>query len=594
MKQSVYAVRVGRSPGLYHTWADCQAQVNGFSGARFKKFSTEAEARTFLDGDEAQDVAAGNAIVGSDAPPMAPVEPGRCDSHHTGEREHDCDRAGARRRQNAKPRLQRKQPRPRDVIFSELHLEQAAIAEAVLAGHNVFFTGLPGSGKSHLLQRIVELLQGVYGDDRYAVAVCAATGAAAVHVGGSTVHAFIGCGLGQREEDWENVTKARKRLQMVQVLLIDEISMISSSFLDRVSDALSEVRMDAEPFGGLQVVLCGDFLQLPPVKEDSMAFEASAWARLRLRSYVLQQNHRQADDLEFQVLLREVRLGSIPEAIQEVFHDPVLEAPGVEAKLMPRLVCTNAEAEAENLWRLKELPGEEFVFKATDWAKNPSSPSVRKAFQDLIVEPKIKLKKGALVMLLKNLRLPSQCKEWQQRGRRSNCKDLDLSSDVFENARLQRDNASKLPERYRGLQTPLINGSIGIVVDFDDGCPLVEFEHNYRRCIRPKKFSGDLGDEGEYCRTQVPLKLAWSLTVHKTQGMTLARGVVDLSRALDHAQIYVALSRFKSLTDATIEALPSSSRCLSSEMRMRAMAFHADLESACQGLCETPMESVAI
>ncbi|CAE7733637.1 pif1 [Symbiodinium sp. CCMP2456] len=458
--------------------------------------------------------------------------------------------------------------------MAELHEEQKAVAEEVLAGRNVFITGrLPGCGKSFLLKKLIEILRLRKGHE--AVAVCASTGVAGIHIGGSTIHSYLGCGKAESEEDWEKASrsrKAKKRIRHTEVLLIDEVSMLSGEFLEKAGELVARILASEKPFGGLQVVFCGDFLQLPPIKAEFMAFQSSVWGALSLRHIVLKHNFRQSCDHEFQSLLGQLRLGVLEKSKLAASFDTE-----GGAKVHPKIVSTNDEALKINARNLGILPDKARTFSSRDEADNPRDPGVVNALESLLVEKTLELKVGCVVMLLKNLRLPSDCKPVvfttpRRGGKRPSDLDIDYDTSFMD-----------LPSEYQGLQTPLVNGSIGMVVGFEHSsehgmdCPLVEFSRGYRRLIVPAEFSGELGHLGKYSRTQVPLKLAWALTVHKTQGLTLQTGELDLSRAFETAQVYVALSRFQTLAGVKISGMPKRIPSPSLQ-RVQAMEFHSSLE----------------
>ena len=309
-RPNFYAVARGRRPGVYRTWKECEKQVHGFPKACHKGFQTEREAEDFVRSTKAA----------SNSPQREVPKP-------------DPD-----------PALEAK-------LVAELHEEQMAAAKEVLAGRNVFITGLPGCGKSFLLKKLIGILRLRKGHE--AVAVCASTGVAGIHIGGATIHSYLGCGKGESEEDWDRAScsqKAAKRIRRTEVLLIDEVSMLSGEFLQKASELVARIRASEKPFGGLQVVLCGDFLQLPPIKGNFMAFQSTVWQALNLRHIVLKHNFRQSHDHGFQSLLGQLRLGILEKAKLAATLD------NEGSKVYPKIVSTKNEAQEINSTNLGILP----------------------------------------------------------------------------------------------------------------------------------------------------------------------------------------------------------------------------------------------
>ncbi|CAJ1448483.1 unnamed protein product [Effrenium voratum] len=470
----VYAVAAGRRPGIYDTWAECHQQVAGFPGARYKGFNDENGAKRFLAQEPAQKV----------------------------------------RKDTVDPEWEAE-------VLAELGEEQRAVAEAVLAGGNVFITGQAGCGKSFLVSRLIKLLQKRKG-------------------------------------------KAGARLRRAKVLLLDEVSMLSAEFLDRAAQLVAEQKRSQSPFGGLQLVFCGDFMQLPPV-QGAFAFEAQAWQELGFQCFSLQNNFRQAGDAALQDLLRQLRQGQLP-----IERLKALEGNGADGSY-PMLVSTNAEAEAVNRAKLDSLPGAAVVFRAKDEAENPKNFTGRGALEKLMVQEELHLKVGSVVMLLVNLRLPDKCFHTPRPSPPRRFQMPGLPQPLVD---LAAHNMMNTPEHFKSV--PLVNGTVGVVIDFEDGFPVVEFARRYRRLIEPVKMEGELGFLGKYARTQVPLKLAWALTIHKTQGLTLSSGQLNLSKVFEPAQLYVALSRFQTLDSVRISGLPP--RMPSSQRQRRATEFHKQFE----------------
>ncbi|CAJ1452228.1 unnamed protein product, partial [Effrenium voratum] len=389
------------------------------------------------------------------------------------------------------------------ISFQQLTPEQQTAATRALSGESLFLTGAAGTGKSFLLRYLIQELQELYPGQ---VAVTASTGVAASHLAGQTLHSFAGIGLGTGSfaSLKKKVQKAAvaERWKKTRVLVVDEISMLDSRLLDLLSKLASAVRGNTAAFGGLQVLLCGDFLQLPPVQERGKSaqfcFHAAAWRQAGLEegTVLLRQPVRQQADAAFAEVLNEMRVGIVSEKANAMLascHVKV-KTPPADGILPTRLYCLNRNVDAENAKRLAQLPGEEVVLRARDQVPRRCSALQRSAL-DRKVPALLKLKPGAQVIHLRN-------------------------------------------EPSLGL----VNGHRGRVEAFEGGMPVVRFDNGKRVCIGVQKFTQGSGSSS-LTRFQVPLKLGWALTVHKAQGMTLTRAELQLDDAFEAGQSYVALSR---------------------------------------------------
>jgi len=410
----------------------------------------------------------------------------------------------------------------------KLTTSQSAALARVVDGKNVFITGDAGTGKSFLLRNIVEALE-----TRGTVAVTASTGIAASHIGGQTIHSWAGIGLGKgnQEKLLEKVlgnAAAIKRWQSASALVLDEVSMLDGKLFGALDVIARAARASASrPFGGLQLILVGDFFQLPPVSLGyaGFAFESSAWDACGIEVCILREQMRQGDDSNFASILKEIRIGVCTPATEAA-----LAACHVSRKARPtdgilptRLYCKNANVDAENATQLGKLPGEEAAFMAKDVPKGTYDDATLAGLTQALDKKapmELALKVGAQVLLVKN---------WPQQK--------------------------------------LVNGSRGIVAGFEKRAvdpssshlsygitpgeytvPLVRFDDGVVRAITPASFFGvAYGGGGAGTRTQIPLKLAWALTVHKAQGMTLSRCEIQVADAFAAGQAYVALSRCVSL-----------------------------------------------
>ncbi|XP_035027230.2 ATP-dependent DNA helicase PIF1 [Hippoglossus stenolepis] len=383
----------------------------------------------------------------------------------------------------------------------KLNKEQAAVLSAVLSGKNVFFTGSAGTGKSFLLKRIMGSLP------PKSTFATASTGVAACHIGGTTLHSFAGMGSGSAP--LEQCIELAQRPGVLQHwttcrhLIIDEVSMVEAQFFDKLESVARSVKRSTEPFGGIQLIICGDFLQLPPVskgKENAtFCFQARSWRKVIQVNMELTEVRRQTDQT-FISLLQAVRVGRVTEEVtakllKSAYHN--IERDGI---LATRLCTHKDDVELTNENKLQQLPGSVRVFEALD-----SDPGLVKTIDvHSPVNRLIQLKVGAQVMLAKNL-------------------------DVT-----------------RGL----VNGARGVVVAFESGkhgLPRVRFLCGVTEVLKQERWVFKSGGGIHLSRQQLPLKLAWAISIHKSQGMTLDCVEISLARVFESGQAYVALSRARSL-----------------------------------------------
>lgn len=388
-------------------------------------------------------------------------------------------------------------------------MTQKTALDILKLGHTAFLTGAAGAGKSFALREYIAYLKkhGV----RYAVT--ASTGIASTHIGGTTIHAWSGIGIRQRLTPYdldaiEEKANVYKRWNDTQVLIIDEVSMLHASFVDMLDKLGKHMRRDDKPFGGLQVIFAGDFYQLPPVVRqpaqagggdeydgmDVFAFQSRAWKEARPVICYLTEQYRQEDD-ELSNILGAIRAGDVEEEHYLMLRESN-KKPHKEEHI--KLYTHNENVDAINRKAFDLLEGEIRVFEMITKGKGAMLASLK---NNCLAEERLELKVGAKVICIKN----------------------------------------DVERRY-------VNGSMGIVVDFDkDGSPVVELVGGKR--VSMKADTWRIEDDGkvkaELC--QIPLRLAWAITVHKSQGMTLDRAEIDLSRAFASGQGYVALSRLKSL-----------------------------------------------
>ena len=407
--------------------------------------------------------------------------------------------------------------------------QKKAVALAV-TGLSFFLTGAGGTGKSYVIRSIVEALNREGKD----VALTALTGCAALLLGkkAKTLHSWAGIGLGKETAEvivskLKKSSKAKKNWLAADALIIDEVSMMTPVLLDKL-DAIGRAMRKAKglPFGGLQVILVGDLYQLPPVnKEDdySFVFESEFWKEHIKDVVILNTIHRQSDPV-FLKVLEEARLGKLSqESIAILETRKTKEWKKLEIK--PTLLFTRrADVEEINMAQLKKCEGADYVFKAKNVytppfaSLKPTDEQIQWATEKMDKNgsyvPELTLRVGSQVMLLTNTH----------------------------------------------AEHGLVNGSRGIIERFCEGAdpyPLVKFKNGECLIIQPVTWASE-EIEG-FNREQIPLRLAYAVTIHKAQGATLDCALIDIGdNTFEYGQAYVALSRVKSLDSLYIWELKAS------------------------------------
>jgi ATP-dependent DNA helicase PIF1 len=418
----------------------------------------------------------------------------------------------------------------------ELNSEQAAAFAAVQTGKNLFLTGPAGSGKSFLIRRIMEWSDSM----RKTLAVTALTGCAALLLGNKakTLHSWAGIGLGRGTVDAlvTSINKnphSKRRWKRTEILIIDEISMMTPELFEKLDAIGKRVRNSTRPWGGIQLILCGDYFQLPPVVKGisgetagagRFAFESPAWAASALTPIVLNKIERQTDT-NFQKLLNECRIGEpSPETITLLKSRQGLDWKSRAIK--PTLLFSrNADVDTINEKNIAALKKTLFTFDAeTVVARNPEYPDipmptgeeleriVAKLDNDANYAPHLELCVGAQVMLLVN----------------------------------------------KDIEAGLVNGSRGVIIDFNpDGLPIVQFLRGDPTLISLNDYESN--ECPHVTRKQLPLRVAYAVTIHKSQGATLDCALVDIGAStFEYGQAYVALSRVRDLESLYIHNLVAS------------------------------------
>ncbi|MXV37255.1 AAA family ATPase [Flavobacteriaceae bacterium Ap0902] len=378
------------------------------------------------------------------------------------------------------------------------------------SGHNVFLTGSAGTGKTYVLNQYIEYLQ----DRKIPVAITASTGIAATHIGGMTIHAWSGIGIKdhitlRKLQSLREKKYMRKKMDEVKVLIIDEISMLHQKQFTMVDEVLQYFKENNLPFGGIQVVISGDFFQLPPIgnemetSRDKFAFMSPSWVRTDLKVCYLTEQYRQTHN-DLNRLLNEIRAGNVGEDSYALVNNKIQETMYSDVNRFPQLYTHNADVDKINTLKINELEGDMELFKATTKGNKILSETLSKS---VLAPPELILKEGAEVMFVRN-----------------------------------------------NYEKGFFNGTLGTVREFtEDGFPLVETKKG--DWIEAKPETWQVEDEtGKVIAsyTQIPLRLAWAITIHKSQGMTLDQACVDLRKTFEKGQGYVALSRLRDFDGLTL------------------------------------------
>lgn len=385
-------------------------------------------------------------------------------------------------------------------------MEQSLALEVMLSGQSVMLTGPAGSGKTYILNEFIRHAkkQGKH------VSVTATTGLAATHLNGSTIHAWSGMGIHSElpKNFFDHLSKARREtIEKTDVLIIDEISMMHDYRLDMLDEIIRKVRSSDAPFGGLQLILCGDFFQLPPVnrndeRQGGFVVNSAAWNALDPSVCYLDEQHRQDDDA-FLDILNSLRAGDI----RRRHAEQLLERVGAELpsnNAVTELYVTNMNVDTINASRLAGIEGDEHVYEMETTGSQNYVDTLKRS---CLAPEVLVIKKGALVMCTRN-------------------------------------SADK----------KFVNGSLGVVVGFEPllGYPIVQLRSGKEITVGLETWELRDGDKKRASITQIPLRLAWAITVHKSQGMTLDAARIDLRKAFVEGMGYVALSRVKSLESLSL------------------------------------------
>ena len=379
-------------------------------------------------------------------------------------------------------------------------MDQELALAILLSGKSALVTGAAGTGKTYLLNQFIKSARAM----GKKVSVTATTGLAATHLNGSTIHSWSGMGVYDELPNnfFEKMSKTRHdTISKTDVLVIDEISMMHDFRLDMLDDILRVVRKVDQPFGGIQLVMSGDFFQLPPINRSdsrtgSFVVFSEVWQRLDPVVIYLERQYRQEDEALLDILTA-LRRGDVRRSHAEALLErSEIEPPDED---ITELHTVNIDVDKINLRRLQQIDDDDREYQQTSTGSKIYVESLRRS---VLAPESLVLRRGALVMAVKN------------------------SSD----------------KQY-------VNGSVGVVVDFEPltEYPVVKFRNGREITMIPDTWELRDGEQKRASISQVPLRLAWAITIHKSQGMTLDSAKIDLRKAFVEGMGYVALSRVRDI-----------------------------------------------
>jgi ATP-dependent exoDNAse (exonuclease V) alpha subunit len=407
-----------------------------------------------------------------------------------------------------------------------LNVDREDALKAIKTGENIFLTGNAGSGKTYLIKEFAK-------KSGKNVALTATTGIAALNLGGETVHRFLGIGIATRPEQSEPIVKKLLKfkssgkpwekakwnlLSNLDILVIDEASMLRRDQFELIEIVLSSVKDDTKPFGGVQIILVGDFSQLPPVVtptqekqyadlKEPYCFQSVMWNYGRFSSINLTTNYRQSDK-EFLQILDQIRFGNVTDEINSVMSSRIGKKFDIDIKPI-KLFPYKVDVATENKTCLGSIKEPKYLSKA-EYTGKPYDTDILK--KDTPAEDKLYFCKGAQIMMITN----DPTDRW-------------------------------------------VNGSMGIIIDVDpiliklaNGSVVAPETQKWERVIH-KVSLGKWKQETVATMTQYPFKLAWAGTIHRSQGLTLDYVELDLSNCFTPGQAYVALSRIKKLDGLSLK-----------------------------------------
>lgn len=427
-------------------------------------------------------------------------------------------------------------------------MTQKEALDIMKMGHSVFLTGAAGTGKTFVLNKYIEYLK----SHSIPPAITASTGIAATHIGGQTIHSWSGIGVYEKLDKYtldklEQNEKLYKRYANVKVLIIDEISMLHANRLDMINTLFKTFRKNDLPFGGIQIVFCGDFFQLPPVvkrygkmedypdEDQEFAYNSLAWKELNPIICYLEENYRQKEGETLTKILNDIRFERDTNKILQKLNKNLSSQTKTETL---KLYTHNIDVDTINLEKYCDLKidSPEFSYEVICNGKK-NFVEILKA--NCLAPESINLKKGAKVIFVKN-------------------------------------------DKNREYQ----NGTLGEIIDFDvSNMPIVKTFDGKKISVSRENWQY-VNDDGKVLAeiSQLPLRYAWAITVHKSQGMTLDAAEIDLSKAFGTGMGYVALSRVRKFENICLLGIHDKALKINPGVTKQDKVFRARSEKASQAL----------
>ena len=377
-------------------------------------------------------------------------------------------------------------------------LQQKILEDVFQSNRNIVILGSAGTGKTTTVREIIKV------SNKYKknIGITATTGCAAILIGGNTLHSFMGIGTGEGTIQYlvNRIISNKKiliKLVKLQILLIDEISMMNDVLLSKVSEILTTIRNNPMPFGGVQVILVGDFYQLPPIS-GNFCFKSDIWDKMNFNTHVLTKIYRQRDP-QFLEILSRAREGNITNEDLNILKN--CNGKLFIKNIIPtKLYSLNVDVSLINEKYYNKLSTLEYIYETN--YKNAKS---KKYADKMKIPEKLKLCIGSQVMVTRN---------------------IDIENDI-------------------------INGTRGVIISMETNYVNIQLMNQQEYTIKPMKIGSF--DEPDIEIEYIPLKLAWAITIHKSQGTTLDCAEIDLGNNIfQPGQAYTALSRVKDLNSVHI------------------------------------------